>query len=131
MNAARRFLTTAATVEVRFYFGLLMLALLLGILTYYIDSKPDVLAPVTDTAAWSKALDTYAATGNLLITLATGVLAGIGWFFTSKPKKQYSARDIWPAIVEPYARACQSTLAISLRKTCNGSLRTLSEHSIW
>lgn len=125
MNAPKRILAGVAT-DGRFYLGLIVLALLLGMLTYYIDSRPEVLVPVSDIEAWSKALDTYASTGSLLITLATGVLAGMGWFFTSKPNKQYSARDAWPAITGALC-ACMS---IYFGYISSQNVQWLTENSI-
>jgi hypothetical protein len=95
----KRLFALALTVNGGFYIGLIMLAVMTGILTYYINySRSYVVAPADDTAALSKALDTYAAAGNLLTTLATGLLAAMGWFFTNRPKQRYNARDVWPAV---------------------------------
>jgi uncharacterized membrane protein len=68
-------------------------------LTYFINSRPFVIAQATDPTALSKAQDAYAAVNNLLITLATGLLAGLGLFVTSRGKRRYSLRQFWPAIV--------------------------------
>ena len=81
------------------------------ILTRYINSlsyfEPIDEAPATDAAALrkaandaaalSKAQDAYAALGNLLTTLATGLLASLGVFFTRT--KNDSARVLWPAVL--------------------------------
>jgi len=91
----------------RFYIGLAVLAIALGILTYYVDSRPYVVSPPGDPTALSKALDTYAAAGNLLTTLATGLLAGMAWFYTERRRHLHSARDRWPVIAGTIC-ACSS-----------------------
>jgi hypothetical protein len=53
--------------------------------------------PPDDAAALSKAEDAYAAVGNLLTTLATGLLAALGLFLTSAQKQRDLAGELWPA----------------------------------
>ncbi len=74
------------------------------VFTDYLNNRPYTSAPVDDSAALAKAEDAYSAVGNLLTTLATGLLAGLGLFLTSTPKQRYSAREIWPPSV-PSAHA--------------------------
>lgn len=72
---------------------------------YFFDSTDEVPAndaaalrkAANDAAALSKAQDAYAALGNLLTTLATGLLASLGVFFTRT--KNDSARVLWPAVL--------------------------------
>jgi len=85
-------------VSVGFYAGLAVLSIAAYKLTNYIDTRPYFVAPVGDPTALSRAEDAYSAVGNLLTTLATGLLAGMAWFFTSRPKQRFPARDLWPAI---------------------------------
>jgi len=69
-----------------------------------INSRPFATAEGGDpAAALSKALDTYAEMNNYLTTLATGMLAGLGLFLTSRPKQRYAARDFWPAAVSAFS----------------------------
>ncbi|MGO8983611.1 MAG: hypothetical protein ACLPHI_02635 [Terriglobales bacterium] len=126
MNAAKGMFARAVTVNGGFYIGLVVLAIVLGILTYYIDSRPYVVPPAGDEAALSKALDTYAAAGNLLTTLATGLLAGMGWFFTNRHKQRYPARDVWPAI----AGALCACLSIYFGYISSQNVQWLIENSI-
>lgn len=97
MSTTKSMTGSPLTVSVAFYIGVVGLAFAVGILTYYINNRPYVVAQVSDPAALSRAEDAYANVGNLLTTLATGLLAAIGWFFTSLPKR-HSVRDLWPAI---------------------------------
>jgi hypothetical protein len=82
-----------------FYIGVVVVAVAMWGLTYFINSRPFVIAQAVDPAALSKAQDAYAAVNNLLITLATGLLAGLGLFVTSRGRRRYSLREFWPAIV--------------------------------
>jgi hypothetical protein len=82
-----------------FYASVVVVAVSMWGLTYFINSRPFVIAQATDPTALSKAQDAYAAVNNLLITLATGLLAGLGLFVTSRGKQRYSLRQFWPAIV--------------------------------
>ena len=66
-------------------------------LTYYIDNLPYSVPPPDDPAALSKAQDAYASVGNLLTSLATGLLAALGLFLTSTPKHRTPERELWPA----------------------------------
>jgi hypothetical protein len=80
-----------------FYIGLVVLGIAVWLATEYIDNKAYILPPPDDPAALSKAQDAYAAVGNLLTTLATGLLAALGLFLTSTPKQRNPARELWPA----------------------------------
>lgn len=83
-----------------FYVGCIIVAVAMWGLTHYINLKPFVVAQGGDpAAALSKALDAYAAMNNLLTTLSTGLLAGLGLFLTSRPKQRYDARELWPAAI--------------------------------
>ena len=98
MNAVKRTVGRAVIASIGFYISLVVLAAVVWQLTHYINSRPYVVIPAGDSTALGKAVDTYSAVGNLLTTLATGLLAAIGWFFTSRPKKRYFVRELWPAI---------------------------------
>ncbi|MGH9429930.1 MAG: hypothetical protein ACRD3T_00140 [Terriglobia bacterium] len=99
MNAAKRRFGRAAIVSGGFYFGFLLLAIALTKFTIYINSLPYAPAVAGDPAALSRAQDAYAGVANLLTSLATGLLAALGWFLAKLPKQRYSARHLWPAIV--------------------------------
>jgi hypothetical protein len=89
-----------------FYVWLVVLAVLFGALTYYIDTKPYVVVEV-DPNALVNALGAYTSAGSLLTTLATGLLGGMGWFFTNRSKRRYTARDLWPGVAGAFC-ACVS-----------------------
>jgi hypothetical protein len=99
MSAPRRIIIRRPQlVSTAFYIGCIVLAAAMWGLTNYINSRPYVLAQGGDPAtALSSALDAYAAMNNLLTTLSTGLLAGLGLFLTSRPKQHYAAREFWPA----------------------------------
>ncbi|HUK16051.1 MAG TPA: hypothetical protein VLW65_06530 [Bryobacteraceae bacterium] len=84
-------------VTIGFYAGLIVLAVAVWLLTEYINNKAYTIPPPDDPAALSKAEDAYAAVGNLLTTLATGLLAALGLFLTSTPKQRDRERELWPA----------------------------------
>jgi hypothetical protein len=98
MSAPRRAIHRPQIVSTAFYIGCIALAVAMWGLTNYINSQPYVIAQGGDPAmALSRALDAYAAMNNLLTTLATGLLAGLGLFLTSRPKRHYAPREFWPA----------------------------------
>jgi len=97
MGEAKRTFGRTIIGSMGFYIGLIVLAIVVGQLTRYINSKPFFVAPAGDQTALSRALDSYAAVGNLLTTLATGLLAAMGWLITIKPKQRSPARGLWPA----------------------------------
>ena len=100
MPPRKRIIGRPQIVTSAFYLGCVVLALAMSGLTHYINSRPFVVAQATDQEeALSKSLDAYTAMNNLLTTLATGLLAGLGLFLTSRPKRRYPARDLWPAAI--------------------------------
>ena len=88
MNSIKRMPGRSTIVSIGFYTGLVVLALVVWQLTEYIDNRPYSVPPPDDAAALSKAEDAYAAVGNLLTTLATGLLAALGLFLTSAQKQR-------------------------------------------
>jgi len=102
MNA-KRVVARLVSLNAGFYYrsGLIVLILAAGLLTYHIDhpgAYPVSLLP-EDPAVFSKASDTYASSGSLLISLATGLLVGMGWVFTNvRPVQRFPVRDLLPAI---------------------------------
>jgi hypothetical protein len=115
-----------AIVSIGFYIGFVVLAIVVGILTYYIDSKSYFVVQVSDPVALSKAEDTYADAGSLLTGLATGLLAAMGWFFVNRLKQRYPARDLWPAI----AGALCACLSIYFGYISSQNIQWLIESSI-
>ena len=99
MSPSKRIISRPVMITTGFYMVCMVVALSMWGLSSYINGLQYVLAPSDDPAALSKAQDAYAAMNNLLTTLATGLLAAMGWFVTSKPDRRYSARTFWPAIV--------------------------------
>jgi hypothetical protein len=98
MPSHSRTRTHPKVVSTAFYAACIVIATALWGLTNYINSRPYVLAQGGDpTTALSSALNAYAAMNNLLTTLSTGMLAGLGLFLTGKPKRQYAPGEIWPA----------------------------------
>jgi len=97
MTEPRRTFGRAIRESMGFYIGLIVLAIVVWQLTHYINSRPYFVAAAGDQSALSKALDSYAGVGNLLTTLATGLLAAMGWLLTSRPKKSSPERGLWPA----------------------------------
>jgi hypothetical protein len=72
-------------------------------LTNYVNGNPYFpFAPertaVEKNAAQSEALDSYKDISNLLITLATGILAGIGWFLVNRPKRRCATFEFLMAL---------------------------------
>jgi hypothetical protein len=82
-----------------FYIGVVVAAFAMWELTHFINTRAFVIAQALDPVALGKAQDAYAAVNNLLITLATGLLAGLGLFVTSRGKRRYTLQECWPAIV--------------------------------
>lgn len=123
MNTAKIF---GVAVKEGFYISLVVLAVVLGIFTYYMDSRPYVVAVAGDPKALGKALDTYAAAGSLLTTLATGLLAGMGWFFTNRSKQHYTARDLCPGV----AGSLFSCLSIYFGYISSQNVQWLIENSV-
>jgi hypothetical protein len=86
-----------------FYTGAIVLVIGLFLLAHYTNNLPYFTAVTArapdDLTALYKAQDAYAATGGLLTTLATGLLAGLGLFLTSAPKRHTPPRALWPAKV--------------------------------
>jgi len=98
MTAPRRIGRRPKIVSTAFYIGCIVLAVAMWGLTNYINSRPYALGQGGDPAtALSNALNAYAAMTNLLTTLATGLLAGLGLFLTSRPKQHYAPQEFWPA----------------------------------
>ena len=127
MNDVKRLFALAITVNSGFYIALAMLVIGTGILTYYIDySRSYVSAPADDAAALSKALDTYAAVGNVLTTLATGLLAAMGWFYTNRLSQRYTAREALPAV----AGALCACLSIYFGYISSQNAQWLIEYSV-
>ncbi len=73
---------------------MIVLVTVVWVFTDYLNNRPYASVPAEDPAALAKAEDAYSAVGNLLTTLATGLLAELGLFLTSAPKRRYSARKI-------------------------------------
>jgi hypothetical protein len=87
-----RIVTTA------FYLACIVIAVAMSGITHYVNTRPFVVAQAPDqNTALSKSLDAYMAMNNLLTTLTTGLLAGLGLFLTGRPKKNYPVGDLWPA----------------------------------
>jgi hypothetical protein len=63
-------------------------------LASYINARPYVMESVAHPAALRKPRMHSVAVNNLLITLATGLLAGLGLLLTSRPKESYAGRWI-------------------------------------
>jgi len=85
---------------IRFYIGCGVVMVGSLLLTIYINERPYFFSPeMTDPGVISRALDAYASVGNLLTTLDTGLIAGLGLLLTYRPKQRYATRDIWPAAV--------------------------------
>jgi hypothetical protein len=85
-----------------FYIGCIAIAVAMWALTRYIYSRPFVVGVAQSgdpAAALGKALDAYAALGNYLTTLSTGLLAALGLFLTSRSKQRFAVREFWPAAV--------------------------------
>lgn len=80
-----------------FYVLCIALALTMWGLTYYLNHVPYVSALIDDPTALSKAQDAYAAVTNLLITLASGLIAGIGLYLTHSSKQSFQGRLFWLA----------------------------------
>jgi hypothetical protein len=83
-----------------FLLSFLVLVVVMGLITHYINTRPYVFEASDDAAAGkaaalSKAQDAYAAVGNLLTTLATGLLAGLGVFFTKTTNHRHPAGGLW------------------------------------
>jgi hypothetical protein len=98
MSAPKLVIRRPQIVSTAFYFGCIALAVAMWELTNYINSRPYVLGQGGDpAAALNSALGAYAAMNNLLTTLSTGLLAGLGLFLTGRPKQHYSPREFWPA----------------------------------
>jgi len=86
-------------VTIGFYIVLFVVVIAPMVLfTYYIDTRPYVVVSLSDPVALGKAADTYAGMVSLLTSLATGLLAAMGWFLTKSPKQGDRARDLWPAV---------------------------------
>jgi hypothetical protein len=96
MNATERTLGRPIIGSIGFYIVFVVLAIVLVGVTNYFNSIP-FFAPggEPDPAALSKSWDAFAGIINLLTTLATGLLAGMGWFFTNRLNQRYPARDLW------------------------------------
>jgi hypothetical protein len=82
-----------------FYVVCMLLGTTMWELTRYINALPYAAGPADDPAALSKAQDAYSAVTNLLITLASGLLAGLGFYLTHKSKQSYSRPQFWLAAV--------------------------------
>jgi hypothetical protein len=81
-----------------------VLVAVVWLLTDYINTRPYFFEPMDEAAgshaaALSKAQDAYAAVSNLLTTLATGLLASLGIFFTRMTNRRDLARVLWPAVL--------------------------------
>lgn len=69
----------------------------MGLLTYYINGATYASVTADNLAAFEKSVDTYEAVDNLLTTLATGLLAALGFLLTSRPTQRYAGQAFWPA----------------------------------
>jgi hypothetical protein len=107
MNQITRRRKTDRLLPLVFYVCCIALAAANGGLWRYTNSANYIREDVTDPAALSKAFDAYAAVNGLLITLATGLLAGLGVFVTSRSKQRYASREFLPAIISALL-ACES-----------------------
>jgi hypothetical protein len=125
MKAANRVSWRSRRATVGFYIALFMIAIIVERLTAYINSAPYLAAPI-DPQTLSRALDSYAAIGNLLTTLATGLLAGMAWFFTNRPKQGYPAHELWPVA----AGALCACLSIWFGYVGSQNLTFAIQHSI-
>lgn len=85
-------------ITIGLYIGFVVLVIAMGLFTYYVDTRRYFVGTPADPEALAKAADIYAGMVTLLTTLATGLLAGMGWFFTKRPKRGDAERDLWPAI---------------------------------
>jgi len=102
MNLTKRMFGRPGIVSTFFYLGCIVLVATMWGLTSYVNSLHDyaVLQPGDPGAdALSKAESSFAALTNLLTSLATGLLAGLGWFLTSGPKQRDSVQQFWPAAI--------------------------------
>jgi hypothetical protein len=87
--------------EIIFYGVCAGLVVIMGLLTYYVNARPlaetvSVWDP-SAAAAVMKAYDAYAAVNNLLTTLATGLLAGLGLFLANSRQDRCPEQALWPA----------------------------------
>lgn len=99
MNSTKRVVSRPIIVSGLFYLGLIVLAAAMAQFTDYINGLPYILPLSSDPVALGKAQDAYAAVNNLLTTLATGLLAALGLFLTSRPKRHEPAREVWLAVI--------------------------------
>ena len=97
METPQRTRVSLAVSDIAYYIGAIALVIVLGKVTVYLNERPYVVATVTAPEALSKAQDTYAAGGNLLTTLATGLFAAFGVFLTRTPKHRLSKGQLWRA----------------------------------
>ena len=86
--------------EVIFYGVCVALIFVMAFATYYVNTRPlpeavSVWDP-SAAAAVMKAYDAYAAVNNLLTTLATGLLAGLGLFMANS-QRRCAEKALWPA----------------------------------
>jgi hypothetical protein len=98
MSSIKRLIERPGIVSAVFYIGCVVLAAAMWEFTQHINNLPYV-TEIVDPEALGKAQDSYGAVNNLLITLASGLLAGLGLFVTSGSKKQYAGREFWPAAI--------------------------------
>jgi hypothetical protein len=104
----RRLIGWPQIVTAAFYLGCILLALAMSGLTNYINSRPFVYAQSGDQKqGMSKSLDAFMATSSLFTTLATGLLAGLGLFITSRPRESFPLRHFWLAALS-FACVCVS-----------------------
>jgi hypothetical protein len=95
MNSTKRFIDRPEIGGAIFYTICIILGITMWELTSHINALPYVAGAADDPTALIKAQDAYSAVTNLLITLASGMLAGLGFYLTHKPKQSYSRPQFW------------------------------------
>jgi hypothetical protein len=99
MNSTKRLSDRPGIGAAMFYLICVVLGMTMWELTRYVNALPYAAGTADDAAALSKAQDAYSAVTNLLITLASGLLAGLGFYLTHKSKQSYSRPQFWLAAV--------------------------------
>jgi hypothetical protein len=98
METPKRTRVGHAASEIAFYLVAIVVVIVLGVFTAYLNGRRYVIYPIPDAAPITKALsraqDAHAAVGNLLTTLATGLVAAFGLFLTRTPKNRLSSAQL-------------------------------------
>ena len=101
----------SAGAHMGFYIVSIAVAVVMWRSAVYVDSMtyifPILDNPAANSAGVERAMEAYQTSTNILVTLATGLIGGLGFLIANRSTERYALRIFWPAAVSALC-ACDS-----------------------